>query len=64
MAGEWQDGVSIHCYLSLAFDGDIMQGYESGGGEKEERSLGVVRNRDRAGFSFSLHTSFPFVPNG
>lgn len=63
MAGKWQDGVSIHCCLSLAFDGDIMQGYEGGGGEKKERSLGVVRNRDRTGFLL-LHTSFPFIPNG
>lgn len=50
MAGEWQDGVSIHCCLSLAFDEDIMQGYDTGCDGKEERNVGVVRSRGRAGF--------------
>lgn len=36
MAGEWQNGVSVHCCLSLAFDGDIMQGYAAEGGGKGE----------------------------
>lgn len=37
MDGEWQDGVSIHCCLSLALSEDIIQGYEAGGcGENEE----------------------------
>lgn len=36
MDGEWQDGVSIHCCLSLALSEDIIQGYEAGGcGENE-----------------------------
>lgn len=60
MGGEWQDGVSIHCCLSLALGEDIMQGNEAGGyAEKEGGGWGVVRKSSRTGFPFFLHSPSP-----
>lgn len=65
MAGEWQDRVSMHCCLFLAFDENFVQGHEAGCGEKEERSVGVVRNSSRIGFPphTLFHTPSFLIPN-
>lgn len=60
MAVEWQDGVSVHCCLSLVLDEDNMQGYDAGGGGKEERSVGAVRSSSRKGFLLLSSRSFLF----
>lgn len=64
MAVEWQDGVSVHCCLSLVLDEDNTQGYDAGGGGKEERSVSAVRSSSRKGFLLFFPRSFLLDSHG